>query len=232
MSISLTILGIILICTSLQDVFQTLFHPASHGTMSDWLGKFVWRRFRRFSRIRKGLLTLAGSFSMFTIILTWALLVLLGFTLLYYSQIKTFRTMPGLNSVRDYAFFDAWNVSIASLITITGDITTVSPWMRLAMSLEAVIGFGMLTASVSWLLSIYPVLEARRTLASVVHSLEVAGRDSGTELLSLPETELARTLTALSQSLASIRNQTAQFPITYYFTIRRSEEELAAKLPY
>jgi hypothetical protein len=56
-----------------------------------------------------------------------------------------------------------------SMSTITtlgyGDITPTSEWLRILSPLEAVFGFGLLTASLSWVISIFQVLRRRRSLA-------------------------------------------------------------------
>jgi hypothetical protein len=38
-------------------------------------------------------------------------------------------------------------------------------WLQLITPLEALLGFGLLTGSISWLLSIYPALLRRHSLA-------------------------------------------------------------------
>ena len=43
MAIVLTLIGIMLIGVALADVFQTLFHPAVHGALSDWIPRLCGR---------------------------------------------------------------------------------------------------------------------------------------------------------------------------------------------
>ena len=63
----------------------------------------------------------------------------------------------------------------ASLTTVTtlgsANIVPKPAWLQLLSPIEALIGFGMLTAAVSWLLQIYPVLSRRRALAYEIHLL-------------------------------------------------------------
>lgn len=57
MAIVVTVIGVLLIAAALLDIFQTLFHPAGRGAMSDWTGKLTWRAFRRVAAKDPRLLT-------------------------------------------------------------------------------------------------------------------------------------------------------------------------------
>ena len=39
MTLILTTLGVVLIVLALQDIFHTLFHPARHGNVADWIAR-------------------------------------------------------------------------------------------------------------------------------------------------------------------------------------------------
>jgi hypothetical protein len=107
-----------------------------------------------------------------------------------------------------------------------------TPWLQLTRGLEAVMGFAILTASVSWLLSIYPVLESRRSLAQRATLLHHAERQRQLDVVrDLPQ--LAQTsILELAADLGALRNQMAQFPITHYFDMGEPETALAGVLPY
>ena len=107
-----------------------------------------------------------------------------------------------------------------------------SEWLGLIRGIEAIIGFGLLTASVSWLLSIYPVLETRRSLAqraSLLHNAEV---ENGIDLIRDGNDQVQNWLIGLAGELASLRNQMAQFPITFFFYVGEPKTALAGALPY
>jgi hypothetical protein len=100
------------------------------------------------------------------------------------------------------------------------------------MGIESILGFGLLTASVSWILSIYPVLEHRKSLAheaSLLHYSEITGIRT---LRDISETDLHSILLGLATQLTTSRNELIQFPITYYFHEQERETSLAATLPY
>ena len=100
------------------------------------------------------------------------------------------------------------------------------------MAIEAVLGFGLLTASISWILSIYPVVEHRRSVAqqaTLLHFSEVNGIRSLDEI---SDSDLQSVLLAFATQLISHRNELTQFPITYFFYEEDKETALAGILPY
>jgi hypothetical protein len=46
-----------------------------------------------------------------------------------------------------------------------GDIVPTSDLLRVLVPLEALVGFALLTAALSWVISVYPALSRRRSLA-------------------------------------------------------------------
>jgi hypothetical protein len=100
------------------------------------------------------------------------------------------------------------------------------------MGIESIFGFGLLTASVSWLLSIYPVFEHRKSLAhqaTLLHFSEAKGIQS---LQNVSDSDLQGILFGLASQVSTARNELSQFPITYYFHEDEKETALAGVLPY
>ncbi len=233
MATVLTIVGLLLVLVSVQDVFLTLFHPAGRGTMSDWVARGTWRTFRAAAQRWPAMITFAGPAALLLIILAWTGLVVFGCSLVYLPHIgSAFTVAPGMNPAEHRAYIDAFNVSLGALITVGGDFNAKSSWIRLLMGVEAVIGFGLLTASVSWLLSIYPVLEQRRSLAQQATLLHHAQLETGFDPALLPAGEAQDVLDGLTAGLLTLRNQMAQFPITYYFHMGETQTALPGILPY
>jgi hypothetical protein len=159
--------------------------------------------------------------------------VVIGFSIIYMPYIGSqFALAPGLDPARHHSFLDAVNVSLGSLITVGGDFNSKSRVLRLAMGVEATLGFGLLTASVSWLLSIYPALERRRTFAHQITLLHHAEIESGSLIIELPSQEAQQIIWGLVAEMSSLRNDLTQFPITYYFHSGEAPTGLAGALPY
>lgn len=229
----LTIIGILLIGAAALDVFQTLFHPAGRGALSDWTARVLWKIYRTVARRYPGVLTYAGPTAILAIIVSWAGFTLVGFALVYLPHMPTqYIFDPGVNPANHRGFWEALVASLGALISLSQGMDPKSEWLALLRGLEAIIGFGLLTASVSWLLSIYPVLEQRRSVAQRAALLHNAELENHTDLIHDCAEDAPDWIMGLAADLASLRNQMAQFPISYYFYMGEPQTALAGALPY
>ena len=184
MATIVTAVGVLLIFSALLDVFQTLFHPAGRGAMSDWTARLSWRAFRLLAKKRPHCLTYAGPTAILLIIVSWVALVWLGFALVYFPRVAVGFDFSHASSASSHkGIVEAMSLSLESLITISEGAYAKLHWLQFVQGMEAVIGFGLLTASVSWLLSIYPVLEARRSVAQGATLLHHAERENQMDLV-------------------------------------------------
>jgi hypothetical protein len=228
----LTLFGMLLIAVSLYEQFQTLFHPSGHGTLTDWISQGVWRIFRPIARHRPGILSLAGPFALVTIILVWAGLLVLGCTFIYYPRLTSFVASQEITGQWPRTYFSSFTIAMASLMTMSADVRPTVPWIRLLMIVEGGLGLALVTACVSWLLSIYPVLENRSSIAEQGMSLFEAERETGLDVFTMADVELAAVLLRFGEELSALHNQTVQFPITYFFGVRKRRSALEVILPY
>ena len=212
------VIGLLLVAAALHDMFHTLFHPSGRGAIAEFISFRLWRIWRRLFPSQHGSLSLAGPLAFLITVAAWGLMIVLGFSLIYHPFLgREFVMASGLD-IRDHrTFFDAFNVSLGSLISLGGDFNTNSRWLRFAMGLEAVAGFVLLSASLSWVLSIYPVLEYRRSAAHRMSLLHYAHSLERVGLSAIPERETEQLVVGLAADLTKIRNDLMQFPITYYF---------------
>jgi hypothetical protein len=226
------VFGLLLVVTALHDMFHTLFHPAGRGAVAEFVSFRVWRLFRSAFPAQHARLSLAGPAAFVVTVSVWGLMIVIGFALVYYPFLGgAFVMAPGLKIENHQSFFDAINISLGSLITVGGDFNTNSRWLRLSMGIEAVMGFVLLTASLSWVLSIYPVLEYRRSAAHRLSLLHHAHKLERIGVASMPEPETEQLVLALAADLTKIRNDLAQFPITYYFHEDDPQSAWPAALP-
>ena len=230
MTIGLTILGVVVILAAVRDIFHTLFNPSKQGDLSDLIARTIWRGFRRFL---PRALNFAGPLGFLTVVAYWTVSMIVGFALVYLPHISQgFSFSAGIPHDAYANFLGALDASIGSLITLSTGIYSKQPWMQLVMGTESIVGFGILTASVSWILSIYPVLEHRKSLAheaSLLHFSEIHGIR---RLRDISESDLHSILLGLATQLVTSRNELIQFPITHYFHEHERETSLAAVLPY
>lgn len=233
MPIVFTLLGALLVGAAVLDVFQTLFHPSARGAVSDWVAHTVWRVVRAVAKRFRGALTYAGPIAFAAIIVSWVAFTVVGFALIYLPHISTqYSFDPGVNPAHPFDFWQAFSDSLDSLITVSAGLKPKSAWLALLRGFEALIGFGLLTASVSWLLSLYPVLESRRSVAERAALLHNAELENHIDLIVDCGDRSHDWIMGMAADLANLRNQMAQFPISFYFYVGEPKTALAGALPY
>ena len=75
----------------------------------------------------------------------------------------------------------------------------------------------MLTASLAWLLQIYPVLSSRRALAYEIHLLADTERRLDLQLPQLESSVASELYTELTLRVIAVERDLVKFPVTYYF---------------
>lgn len=225
-----TVVGVVMVLTVVRDVFHTLFHPIGSGSVAPLVMRLVWRTLRLFPSDRR-IATLTGPLGVSAVIGTWALVSVIGWMLIYLAQ------MPGavafsseLDPEARNELIDSLYLSMVTVATLGfGDIVPTSPWLRMVVPLEALFGFLLVTAAVSWVLQIYPALHRRRALALQLSTLREARRsESDATIESVP----IDVLTTLAATIIETRNDFTQYSATYYFRDLEVDASLAASLGY
>ena len=225
-----TVVGILLVTVVVRDVFHTLFHPVGHGSIAPQVMKLVWRLLRLFPSSRR-ITSLTGPLGIAMVVLTWGSTAVLGWALIYFAQMPDgFSYGPDLNPADRNNLVDSLYLSLVTVGTLGfGDIVPTSTSLRVAVPLEALFGFMLLTAAVSWVLQIYPALHRRRVLALQLSTLRQARESDPTlGIDSIPST----VLTALAVGIVEARNDFTQYGATYYFRDLEADASLAASLEY
>ena len=223
------IVGCVLVLVVVRDVFHTLFHPIGHGSIAPLVMKLVWRTLRRLPA-RLSVTTLTGPLGMVAVIATWAVGAVVGWALVYLSAMPDgFAFSSDIAAAARGGVLDSVYLSLVTVATLGfGDILPTSPWLRILTPLQALFGFMLFTAAVSWVLQIYPALHRRRVLAMQLSSLRQAREEAGRDIDEVP-TEV---LISLSDSLVGARNDLTQYGATYYFRDLEADAALAASLEY
>lgn len=207
--------GALLILLALRDIFHTLWHPSSSGTVSRLIARAFWRVSHAGSRDPG---STVGSVILVSVVLAWALLIVAGFTLVYWPHMEEqFFFSSGLNPPARSDLADSVYLSLVTFATLGyGDIVPVQSWLRFVAPLEALVGFVLLSASITWVLQLYPALGRRRSLALQLKSLEQ--QQLAVALPQLDSSAGADLLSGLSQSLGQSRMDMTQFGHGYYFS--------------
>lgn len=226
----LTIVGVGLIAIALRDIFHTLWHPSGFGTLSRLVFAAIWR----IAKPRKGgrSTELAGPVGLLATLAVWTLLLIAGFCLVYLPQMPQgfyfgSSLRPGVSSDVVASLY----LSMVALTTLgLGDIQPATPLLRLVVPLEALLGFVLLTAGISWILQLYPALIRRRALA---RRLTTMARHAADEVVATGEPSVAvQHLEGVRDSLAAAEMDLVQYAESYYFREQLSDLSLAAALPY
>ncbi|MGR2751891.1 potassium channel family protein [Agromyces arachidis] len=224
-----TIVGIALILTGLNEVFHTLLHPTGRGRVTHWAASTTWGLSSRLGRTGR---TLAGPIASIAVVGTWAGLQVVGWTLVYLPHIpEGFSFAPALRIDEYPPILEAFYFSTVSMSTLgLGDMFPTDPWLRIFAPLQALFGFALLTAAVTWFLELYPGLGRRRALALRIALIRRA--DTAGHLLNMESATSSGLLDSLTEALAQVRIDTWQNAELYYFTEEQAETSLAAQLPY
>ncbi len=232
MTLVFLLIGIVIVVTVLRDVFHTLFHPSGNGNIARRLMRIVWHLFRWAARGEPDRLQLAGPIALIAIFTAWTASLIIGWALIIWPFLpEQFLLPPDLDAATQGGVLDALYVSLVTLATLGyGDITPETDWLRLIVPVEALVGFALVTAAISWVLSIYPVLSRRHSLARSVTLMREAEGETGRSVLSLDSQTVDTMLATFVSSVITARDDLNQHPITYYFqaTDRRSALFLVA----
>ena len=225
-----TLVGVLLVAVVVRDVFHTLFHPVGHGSIAPQVMKAVWRLLRLLPADRR-IATLTGPLGIAVVVLTWGFMAVVGWTLIYFAQMpEGFAYGSELNPAARHDLIDSLYLSLVTISTLGfGDVVPASVSLRLVAPFEALFGFMLLTAAVSWVLEIYPALHRRRVLAMQLSTLRRAREavpDAGIDDVPVD------VLTSLAASVVEARNDFTQYGATYYFRDLEVDASLAASLEY
>jgi Ion channel len=218
MEVLATVGGAALVLVALRDIFDTLFHPHGRGIVSERLIRGIWRATRRLAGTNHSILSFAGPLAFFAVILTWSALVILGFALMLWPHFPDDYVVTE-GAGRDDGIGDALYLSMVNLTSLGyGDIVPTATGLRYLGPLETLIGLGLLTASISWILILYRVLSDSRTLSDEIALLSETEREAGVRLNQIAPEAAAGVLSDVTSRLIAVRDDLAHSPIAYYFT--------------
>jgi len=232
--VTLTTLGVLIILYTLRDVVHELFHPEASGSMSRMVMCGVWRMTRAIGKHHRDAVFHAGPAILLAVAFTWAILLMLGWTLIYLPRLPdSFTVDPSLPMSAARGVWTALYVSLASMTTIAAsDLTPKGHVVRFAVTLESFVGPLLFTAWITWVLSIYPVIADRRAFALEIDLLRRSNDDPEHAARDVPPEAVVEVLQSLTEQLLHLTVQLRQSRVTYYFQNDMPEATLTRQLPW
>lgn len=220
------IAGAVVVLFAVRDMFQDLFHPTQSGALSEWVGNGLFRLFRRWP----SLLATSGPLAIALGILIWALLLATGFALIYWA---VFPASYDLQTATRPEGSDQWwwsfYYSLEMMTTLgLGDIRPNPTWLKLLSAFHTLIGFSLVTASITWVVLLFPALRRMRTLARKAITLSKAEVRSGVPVVSRGMHSM---LTGLAEEVIQCRVDLIHFPLLFYFYAEDPGASFPAALP-
>lgn len=225
----LTTVGVLLVLVALRDIYHTLLRPQGAGTISHLVFAATWRLGRAWNRTGRQT-EAAGPIGLLAVIGTWTLLVVAGWLLVYLPRMpEGFHFGSSLDPAASSDVVASLYLSLVAVTTLGfGDITPADPLLRIGAPIQALIGFILLTAGISWVLQIYPALGRRRVFAQWLATMRST---EGVDVVRSGEPCVANRLLSQAADFASQAEQDiVQYPETYYFREGRRDLSLAAQL--
>ncbi|QGU05797.1 potassium channel family protein [Corynebacterium comes] len=229
MTVALTMAGFLVVALGLWDMFRSLLRPEGQGTLSGLVFSGVWEASKVIGH-RFG--SAVGPASMLIVILLWVLLQGIGWTLIYLPYTpEGFSYSSGIDPAKYPALAEAFYISLVTLSTLGfGDIVPADPWVRLVLPLEALTGFALLTAALTWFSQVHPPLSRRRALAMELKGMNDAGYARA--IPGMEPSEVARVLDNVTGQVRHVCIDFFHYSETYYFQEGNDPVSLARQLPY
>lgn len=239
MNILACVTGIVCLFIVLLDAFQTIILPRRATgrfrltnvfyalTWNPWA--FVASRMRN-PRYRETFFSYYGPLSLILLLVVWAVLMILGFALLFYAL-----GSPFTDSSHMPRFFNDVYVSGTTIFTLgLGDVVPQSNWSRSLLVLEAGTGFGFLAAVMGYFPVLYTAFSRREMIISLLDA-RAGSPPTAAELLRRHSYEgadraLAALLNEWERWSAELLESHLSYPLLCYFRSQHNNQSWLSAL--
>jgi Ion channel len=220
-----TIAGILVVCATLREIFRDLFQPSGSGALSSLLGRGLFGLGKRIP----GLLPITGPLTVVVVIAVWTALITIGFGLIFWPHFpQDFQQPTPQPHSLSGRVCSALYFSLVSLTTLASDgLSPQGAWLQMCAALESLIGIGLVTASVTWVVLIYPALGRMRTIVRWASILGRARKKPAQNHFTPLDEGLLRDF---AHRIVRARIDFIHFPLIYYFHADTEGSSLAHAL--
>lgn len=202
--------GAAIVLFAVREMFNDLFHPTQSGALSEWIASRIFRICRRWPSV----LATSGPLSIAVVILTWAMLLATGFALIYWNYFPAAYFVQGRIPPGSGWWWSIY-YSLEMMTTLgLGDIRPIPTWLKIFSALHTFVGFSLVTASITWLIPIFPALRRMRTLARKAITMAEAEERTG---ISAASCGMHAALGGLAEEIIRCRVEFIHFPILFYY---------------
>ncbi|MBA3242780.1 MAG: two pore domain potassium channel family protein [Acidobacteria bacterium] len=221
-----TAAGVGLLLFIIYDVYATVLHSsARYGPIGESLNRAVWRLARtiafRLPRMhRHKFLNLVGPLLMPFLLLTYIVLLINAFALIYYPHLQSSFVIS--REVAGTGFANALYFSGLTLTTVGyGDIVPHTTPMRFTAIFEAAFGIIAISLAITYLLTVYGALEHKRIAALALYHQAGEGADAA-GFIAHHYVEgkfygLRSALSTATRDLQALLESHVEHPVIHYF---------------
>lgn len=209
------VVGTVLLLATAWDLFRTVFQPSLRGPVSRRLNRAIWglldtaaRRGRAQWRVA------AGPVCVIADVLLWVGGLVVAFALLYLPFLDRFAYADSVSSGHHGAAVALYVSGVTAMTIGFGDVVAGTDVLRLATVVEGAAGAAMFSASITYVLSVYPIVTEQRTTALRFSDLHLQEPHAAAALIRARGLDPLETLHV---SLIRNRQHLQRFPVLYYF---------------
>ncbi len=237
MNVLATAAGVALLALLGIDIFVTVFHPQGHGgPLTRRQNHWLWRLFvalgeRRDGSPREGWLALGGPVLALMAPIAWMALLVSGFALIYLPHMDAFLASPGSlrGGLGEAVYYSGYTAATLGL----GDVVADTVPLRLLTVAEALGGFALITAALTYILTVYREVGESRALALSIDANLGDGPEAAERAVrATGGSTWDAWLSGVADRLLKARAAHAQFPILHYFRPADDRIALPVQLSY
>ncbi len=231
LSVLLVIVGSALVYLAVSDFAVTAFVPTGEGRVTALTGKGIYNLMQKLAghNGRNPLLNYIGLVAIFTIIITWILLLWAGFTLIYVADANSILVGEdkGPADIYEKIYLVGFTLSTLGM----GDFVPGNDFWRIFTSAMSFVGMVTVTMSISYLVPVLSNAIHKRSLSLQISSLGATPEEI--VINSYDGKDFSSATNALSDLSAEIflytQNHLA-YPVLHYMHSNTPSENIALKL--